>query len=184
MKGIIYTITGYGLTYYGSTIQTLNDRRDNHKSRFKNKNLHQCASSIILEKGDDWTIQTIEELEINDIDELHIRESEYMKKNPCVNKNILKTKEELKKYKAEWAENKRREKRCKLKTEMTKTKEPDYNKIKTQEYRARITPEKKEIQLQKRRENYAKKPQTEEQKEKARERARIQREKKKAILTD
>jgi hypothetical protein len=97
---------------------------------------------------------------------------------------IEQKKEELRKYKAEWAENKRREKGCKLKTEMTKTKDPNYNKIKTQEYRARITPEEKEKLLQKRRENYAKKSQTEEQKEKARERARIQREKKKAILTD
>jgi hypothetical protein len=178
MKGLIYTITGYGLTYYGSTIQTLNDRRDNHKSRFKNKNLHQCSSAIILEKGDDWSIQVIEELDIDDIDELHIKESEYMKKNQCVNKNILKTKEELTEYKRIWAEKKRREKGCKLKSEMTKTKDPEYQKLKTREYRSKITPEEKEEHLKARREAYAKKPQTEEQKEKARERSRLYRERK------
>ena len=88
-------------------------------------------------------------------------------------------KEALKEYKKEWAEKSRREKGCKLKSEMILTKDPEYGKMKTREYRANLTPEEKEEKLKARREAYAKKPQTEEQKEKARERARLQREKKK-----
>lgn len=179
MKGLIYTITGYGLTYYGSTVQSLNDRRDNHKARFKNKNLHQCASSIILEKGDDWTIQTIEELDFDDLDDLRILEANYMKNNSCVNKNILKSKDELREYKKEWAEANRRAKGCKLKSEMTLTKEPGYYAKWAREKRASLSPEEKEEKLKARREAYAKKPQTEEQKEKARIRSQRAREKKK-----
>ena len=79
-------------------------------------------------------------------------------------------------YKKEWAERDRREKGCKIKAEMNLTKEADYYAKKTRERRAKETPEQKEIRLQKRREQYAKKGQTEEQKEKARERAKKQRE--------
>jgi hypothetical protein len=90
--------------------------------------------------------------------------------------------DELKEYKRLWAEKNRREKGCKLKLEMTKTQDPEYQKIKTREYRERLasklTEEEKEARLKARREAYAKKPQTEEQKEKARERARLQRERK------
>ena len=86
--------------------------------------------------------------------------------------------DELKEYKRLWAEKNRREKGCKLKSEMTKTKDPEYQKLYIREYRSKFTPEEKEEQLKARREAYAKKPQTEEQKEKAKERARKQREKK------
>ena len=88
-------------------------------------------------------------------------------------------KEALKEYKKEHAEKSRREKGCKLKSEMTLTKDPDYYAKWARDKRASLSPEEKEEKLKARREAYAKKPQTEEQKEKARERARLQREKKK-----
>jgi hypothetical protein len=84
----------------------------------------------------------------------------------------------LKEYKRLWAEKNRREKGCKLKSEMTKTKDPEYKKLYSREYRSKITPEEKEEHLKSRREAYAKKPQTDEQKEKARERSRLYRERK------
>ena len=181
MKGIIYKIVGYGLTYYGSTIQPLYERKANHKSQFKNreKGRNYCSSWIILEKGDDWTIEEIEELEFDDIDELKLREAYYQKNNDCVNKQKLKTKDEMREYKRVWAENDRRIKGIRCKSEMTLTKDPDYYNKWAREARANETPEQREIRLQQRREKYKTKPQTEEQKEKARERARKQRENKK-----
>jgi hypothetical protein len=179
MKGLIYSITGYGLTYYGSTIQNLNDRKLSHKSTYKNRDKrYLCKSSLILQHGDDWTIQPIEELEFDDIDDLRHKEYEYMKNNECVNKYILKTDDELREYKRVWAEKNRRAKGCKLKTEMTLTKDPDYSAKWSRNKRATESPEEKEARLKARREAYAKKPQTEEQKEKAKERARLQRERK------
>jgi len=89
--------------------------------------------------------------------------------------------DELKEYKRLWAEKNRREKGMKIKTDMTKTKDPEYknnwrhNMIETE------TEEHKAERLRKRREAYAKKEQTEEQKEKAKERARKQREAKKLL---
>jgi len=157
MKGIIYKIEGYGLTYYGSTIQPLYDRKATHKSSFKNRDIRPefyCSSWIILEKGDDWTIEKIEDIEFEDLDELKLREAYYQKNNDCVNKQKLKTKDELRQYKKEWAEKDRREKGCKLKSEMNLTKDPDYYARKKREARANETPEQKEARLQKRREQY------------------------------
>jgi hypothetical protein len=77
-----------------------------------------------------------------------------------------------------WAEKNRREKGCEIKSEMTKTKDPDYKANWARKMRATETDEHKEERLRKEREAYAKKEQTEEQKEKARERARKQRERK------
>lgn len=85
----------------------------------------------------------------------------------------------LREYKRVWAENDRRTKGIRCKSEMTLTKDPDYYNKWAREARANETPEQREIRLQQRREKYKTKPQTEEQKEKARERARKQRENKK-----
>lgn len=179
MKGIIYKIEGYGLTYYGSTIQPIQDRKYTHKSSYKNRDKRPdfyCTSWLILEKGDDWNMEPIEEIEFDDLDELKLREAYYQKNNECVNKMKLKTKDELKEYKKEWATKNRREKGMKIKEEMVLTKDPDYKAKWAREKRAKETPEQKEARLQKRREEYKNKPQTEEQKEKARQRARKQRE--------
>lgn len=180
MKGLIYKIEGYGLVYYGSTIQPLYERKANHKSQYNNrdKGRNYCSSWLIFEKGDDWTIEKIEDVEFEDIDELRLREAYYQKNNDCVNITKLKTKDELREYKKQWAEKDRREKGCKIKSEMNLTKDPYYYARKKREKRANETPEQKELRLQKRREQYKLKPLTEEQKEKARERARKQRENK------
>ena len=179
MKGIIYKIEGYGLTYYGSSIQNLDERKYNHKSQFKNrdKGRNYCSSWIIFEKGDDWTMKQIEEIEFEDIDELRLKEAYYQKNNECVNKCKLKTKDEMKEYKKEWAEKDRRAKGIQLKADMTLTKDPDYYARKKRERLAKMTPEQKDAHLEHRK--ATRKPLTEEQKEQARERARKQRENKK-----
>jgi len=92
---------------------------------------------------------------------------------------IEQKKQDMTEYKREWAEKNRRAKGCKLKSEMTLTKDPDYNAKWARDKRASLSPEEKEEKLKARRDAYAKKPQTEEQKEKAKERARLQRERKK-----
>jgi hypothetical protein len=91
---------------------------------------------------------------------------------------IEQKKQDLTEYKRIWAEKNRRAKGCKLKSEMTLTKDPNYSAKWSRNKRATETPEEKEERLKARREAYAKKPQTEEQKEKAKERARLQRERK------
>ena len=156
MKGSIYKIVGYGLTYYGSTIQPLYERKANHKSQYNNrtKGRNHCSSWYILEKGNDWNIELVEEIEFDDLDELRCKEAEYQKNNECVNKNKKKTDDELRAYKAEWAEKNRRAKGQRIKSEMTLTKDPEYYNNKAKQYRANETPEQKEERLRKRREKY------------------------------
>lgn len=62
--------------------------------------------------------------------------------------------DKIRQYKKEWAENNRREKGCKIKSEMNLTKDPEYYAKKSKERRAKETPEQKELRLLKRRERY------------------------------
>lgn len=80
----------------------------------------------------------------------------------------------IKEYKRLWAEADRREKGVKEKK--IGFDKDEYRRKYEKECREKETEEEREIRLQKRRENYAKKGQTEEQKEKAKERAKKQRE--------
>ena len=85
----IYKLQGYGLTYYGSTKSPLGTRKSQHKNHYK---LHQTGkqkyltSFDIIEKGNDWDIELVEEVE--DIANLLTREGFYIKNNECVNKRI------------------------------------------------------------------------------------------------
>ena len=83
----------------------------------------------------------------------------------------------IREYKRIWAENKRREQGCQKKSEMTKSKEADYKNNWRRNKIANMTPEEKAEANAKRKAN--RKPLTEEQKEAARERSRLQRERKK-----
>ena len=113
MTGKIYKLVGYGLTYYGSTIDTLPNRKSKHKNHYK---LHQegkqnyLTSFDIIEKGNDWDIELVE----GNIEkeQLLTREGFYIKNNECVNKRVAgRTKKEyyedneekMKAYKSQWA---------------------------------------------------------------------------------
>lgn len=63
-------------------------------------------------------------------------------------------KEEDRKYHREFAEKQRREKGVPIKSEMTKSKQPDYNAIKQREWIAKKTEEEKEKLLERKRERY------------------------------
>jgi len=101
----VYKITGYELTYYGSTKMTLNARKKSHKvgyERYKLGKLRVRTSSYdILEQGDDWDIELVEEVE--EENQLLIREKYYIMNYECVNKYIpCRTEEERKEYLAQW----------------------------------------------------------------------------------
>jgi hypothetical protein len=72
-----------------------------------------------------------------------------------------KRKEDMKEYKRVWAENKRREKGIPLKSEMVKTKDPDYYNNWAKEKRESETIEAKEARLKLRRDKYAQKKEEE-----------------------
>lgn len=65
--GIIYEINGGGLSYIGSTIQPLYERKASHKSQYKlwvknGKTGWICASYRILDICSDWTITILEKI--------------------------------------------------------------------------------------------------------------------------
>jgi hypothetical protein len=83
--------------------------------------------------------------------------------------------EDIKEYKRKFAEDKRRENGIKKREKIKTANEKEYNRLKTAEYRANMNEVEKEEFLEKRREQYANREQTEEQKEQAKERAKKQR---------
>jgi hypothetical protein len=197
--GKIYKIEGYGLTYYGSTTESLNRRLNRHIRHYKDfkdgKRLDKTTAFQIFDLGDEYKIVLVEHFLYNNKNEIFDKENVYISSNECINKNTpnitpeqkkqrqkeynLNHKEQIKETAKIWAEKSRREKGQKIKAEMDISKQPDYSAKRMREHRAKMTPEEKEAYLEHRR--LTRKPQTEEQKEKARERARKQRENKKLI---
>lgn len=195
--GKIYKIVGYGLTYYGSTTESLKRRLSRHRRHFNDyndgKRNDKTTAFEIFVNGDDYKIELVEHILTNNPKDLTDRENYYITNNECVNKNIPnitieqkkerqkkyneKHKEQIKETAKKWAEKDRRERGIKKREEMTKTKEEGYVSIMRKKRLEKETPEEKEERLKKRRENYKKKGLTEEQKIKSRERARLQREK-------
>jgi hypothetical protein len=89
------------LVYYGSTVQTLSQRLNEHISRHKkyNNDNNYCAyvRSFLVLDCEDYKIELIEEYECNNKQQLLKKEAEYIKANECVNKEIpLRTKKEWK----------------------------------------------------------------------------------------
>lgn len=117
MTGTVYKISGYGLTYYGSTNSSLGTRKSHHKNcynRFVRGLDNRNTAHDILEKGDEWDIEAVEE-DIED-ENLLSREGFYIKNYECVNKRIAgRTKKEyyedneekMKAYKSQWSKDNR-----------------------------------------------------------------------------
>lgn len=129
MTGKIYKLVGYGLTYYGSTNDTLPNRKSKHINHYK---LHQegkqnyLTSFDIVKKGNDWNIELVEDN--IEKEQLLTREGFYIKNNECVNKRVAgRTKQEyyedneekMKAYKSQWAKDNRE--RIKQKYQENKT---------------------------------------------------------------
>ena len=83
-----------GLTYYGSTVQSLSVRKACHKSS-SNKVYGKCSSRLLFDGKSDVDIVLVEKYPCNDREELHKRERFYIENNDCVNITVpLRTKKE------------------------------------------------------------------------------------------
>lgn len=158
--GIVYKISGYGMDYYGSTIQLLNDRIWSHKSvyrRWKSGKLkHKCYSYAILDKGDDWTYEVVDTI-LTDINKTGLleREQYWIDNNECINRfNAITSKEYKNEYQRKWAENKRREQGVAIKEKIKTADEKKYKRDKAREYRANMSEEKHKEILTKKKEAY------------------------------
>ena len=91
MKGIIYKIECCitGEVYYGSTTQKyLSTRINGHKYKYrqaKEGEKYFCASFQIIERGN-YTYSSIETVECETKEQLHVRERFYIENNVCINK--------------------------------------------------------------------------------------------------
>jgi hypothetical protein len=148
--GFVYKISGYGLDYFGSTIQPLCERKSTHKTT---KN---CSSYEIIKQGDDWVLECVETI-LTDTKKTGLKEREqfWIENNECVNKNqAIQSAEDLREYKRKFAEDTRRAKGIAKKEKVKTANEKEYKKIKTREYRANYTEDKREEVLAKKREAY------------------------------
>jgi len=100
MKGYIYKLhdNTNNTDYYGSTIQTLNKRLQEHKNKLD------CSSKSIIENND-YIMILVETIEFQDKKQLLEREKYYIQNYPCINKySPLRTKEEYKEQQKEYYE--------------------------------------------------------------------------------
>jgi hypothetical protein len=105
-EGKIYKIESNGLCYYGSTIQTLNERLSTHKKKSG------CSSKLLYETGKDIIISIVELYPCNNKEELLLRERFYIENNQCINiKCPISSKEEKKQIKYKWTVEHREEKK-------------------------------------------------------------------------
>jgi hypothetical protein len=77
------------MTYYGSTIQTLKNRMDKHRSKYINNNLN-CSSKKVFDKygKNICYIELVEKCNCEDKYELRLIEAFYIKNYPCCNDKI------------------------------------------------------------------------------------------------
>lgn len=128
------------LVYYGSTVQTLSQRYNEHISRhkkYKEDNNNGYVSSFLVLDCEDYKIELLEEYACNNKQQLLAKEREYIKNNECVNKEIpLRTKKEweqdnneiIKIKKQIYDNNEERKKKVKEKNENKKEERKNYMK--------------------------------------------------------
>ena len=166
--GLVYEIIGYGLSYVGSTIQALCERKSKHKTGCRewlkrDKLGWKCGSYDILEKGDDWTCEVIEIL-LTDTNRTGLLEREHYwtetkkalnGKEYITNVNqAIQSVENLKEYQRKWAEKKRREKGITIKEKVKTADNKKYKREKAKEYRANHTDEQRAEINKNRRDSY------------------------------
>ena len=85
-NGKIYKITGGGLTYIGSTTQSLSQRLTQHRSNFKrfNEGKGVCPNYKVLKSGD-YQITLIEDCPCERKEQLLMRERFWIENTPCIN---------------------------------------------------------------------------------------------------
>jgi len=91
-QGKIYKIISSecDLVYYGSTVETLKERLQNHKRTYDmylKGTYHYVTSFEIIDKGN-YQIVLVEDYPCESRKELELREGEYIKNNECVNRIV------------------------------------------------------------------------------------------------
>jgi hypothetical protein len=76
-----------GLTYFGSTTQSLSQRLGGHIRDNRRGGKYLCSSSEIIKCGD-YKIELVEEYPCNNKQQLEKKEGEYIKNNECINKFV------------------------------------------------------------------------------------------------
>lgn len=102
-NGKIYKITGGGLTYIGSTTQSLARRLAKHKSE---KNVGRFGSSNVLFDFDDYMITLVEDYPCERREQLLMRERYWYDNIECINKiPPLTDPEQRKEYEKQYNQN-------------------------------------------------------------------------------
>ena len=117
-KGKIYRIVcdTTGLTYIGSTVETLSNRLSKHKSHYKHylKDKNPFITSFKILENNNYKIILIDNCPCNSKEELHREERKYIETIECVNKYVpgrtdkeyrTDNKDKIKEYKKEYREN-------------------------------------------------------------------------------
>ena len=87
-KTIMYKLVGSGMTYYGHTTMTLEQRKDVHISDVnRGEKRRQCTSSQIILAGN-FEIVLLEEYPCSNKKEVQKRERWWIENHECVNKQI------------------------------------------------------------------------------------------------
>jgi len=81
----LYSVSNEELVYYGSTIETLSARLSKHVYDYNNNN--SIESSLVIGAGD-YKIELVENYPCVNKQQLVKKESEYIRNNICVNRNI------------------------------------------------------------------------------------------------
>ena len=113
-----------GQKYYGSTIQTLEQRTRRHKSVGNT-----CCSKQIIERGD-YNIYPLHEYDTEE--EAELKEKWYIENKECINQRRVRiTDEERFQYKKEYCKNnpELHKERCKKWYEKNREKIKEYNKL-------------------------------------------------------
>ena len=76
-----------GLTYYGSTTETLEGRLQKHESRFRKNEGGKYSCYQIFENGD-YKIELVEDVSCESKKELRDREAYYIRNYDCVNQVV------------------------------------------------------------------------------------------------
>ncbi len=94
--GKIYEIIGYGLRYIGCTIQSLKSRTLSHIQSYNkyiksDKRKLYCKSVIILDKGNEWSVNLIDIIPVynNNFKELYELEKKYINDINCINNDDM-----------------------------------------------------------------------------------------------
>ena len=77
-----------GLIYYGSTVQKLQQRLNEHKRCYKLRNENSNQTSFKIIEGGNFEIILVEEVSCENRHQLESKERYYIENNECVNKNI------------------------------------------------------------------------------------------------